>query len=120
MSAPSHVSMLSIFMTPQQVYEPSISRCAQESVSHLALSCSLHWNYIYSSAPAAANETFYLRINGQPLFARGANLIPLHPLHAGGGAGQGQEGRDGPAGPAAMARVLAAALAANMNMIRVW
>ncbi|GLC57765.1 hypothetical protein PLESTB_001264400 [Pleodorina starrii] len=60
--------------------------------------------------PKAPNETFFFRVNGQPVFARGANLIPLHVLHTDPRA----------TAPAALAAMLSDALAAGMNMIRVW
>ncbi|KXZ48197.1 hypothetical protein GPECTOR_29g104 [Gonium pectorale] len=60
--------------------------------------------------PAPPPESFYLRVNGRPVFARGANLIPLAVLHT----------DPWVAGPQGLARLLAAALGAGMNMLRIW
>ena len=52
-----------------------------------------------------ADESFLFRVNGVPLWARGANVVPLHAVEK----------------DAAAARSLvAAARAANMNMLRAW
>lgn len=59
-------------------------------------------------------ESFYFRVNGVPLFARGANLIPLAVLPTRAEAGPAAGGGGG------VQRLLRAALAANMNMVRVW
>ncbi len=54
-----------------------------------------------------AGETFQFVVNGRPVFAKGANWIPVHSFVA----GLGRED---------YARDLAAAADAHMNMIRVW
>ena len=56
---------------------------------------------------AAAGESFYVRINGVPLYLQGANLIPLDIM---------------PTRVTArnVSALLEAALAAHMNMIRIW
>ncbi|WP_221774750.1 beta-mannosidase [Pelagicoccus albus] len=54
-----------------------------------------------------AGESFYFSVNGKPVFAKGANWIPVHAFVAG-------LTRDD------YARDLESAAAANMNMIRVW
>eukprot|EP00882_Tetradesmus_deserticola_P029377 GHRQ01032906.1.p1 GENE.GHRQ01032906.1~~GHRQ01032906.1.p1 ORF type:complete len:207 (+),score=97.48 GHRQ01032906.1:89-622(+) len=78
-------------------------------------------SYASSSAAAAAGagsaaslqggaeqgESFYFRVNGVPLFAKGANLIPLHVLSTAVGDEQ-------------VVRLLQSAAAANMNMVRIW
>jgi len=52
-------------------------------------------------------ESFFFRVNGVPIYAQGANLIPLHILHT-------------RPTPANVTRLLAAALRAHMNMVRIW
>ena len=59
------------------------------------------------SAREVEGESFYFRVNGVPVFAKGANLIPLDILST----RVMQERLRG---------VLEAALDANMNMIRIW
>ena len=54
-----------------------------------------------------AGESFYFEVNGEPIFAKGANWIPMDALH-----GRVTEGR--------YDSLLSDAVAANMNMIRVW
>jgi beta-mannosidase len=54
-----------------------------------------------------AGESFYLRINGVPVFMKGANWIPLDSFLP-------------QAGPDDYRRMLTAARDANMNMLRVW
>jgi beta-mannosidase len=53
------------------------------------------------------NQNFYFRINGQPVFARGANFIPIDSFNS-------------RVTHADREYTIKAALAANMNMIRVW
>lgn len=55
----------------------------------------------------ATGESFYFRVNGVPLFAKGANLIPLHVLSTAVTKGDVQA-------------LLQSAVDANMNMIRIW
>jgi beta-mannosidase len=55
----------------------------------------------------AAGETFQFKVNGRALFAKGANWIPAHAFVA-------NLGRED------YARDLRSAIAAHMNMIRVW
>jgi hypothetical protein len=52
-------------------------------------------------------ESFYFKVNGKPLFAKGANLIPLHVLSTAVSAG-------------GVRALLQSAVDANMNMIRIW
>jgi hypothetical protein len=52
-------------------------------------------------------ESFYFKINGKALFAKGANLIPLHVLSTAVSAG-------------GVRALLQSAVDANMNMIRIW
>ncbi|CAL8468004.1 g7542 [Coccomyxa elongata] len=52
-------------------------------------------------------ESFYFRINGIPIFARGANSIPVDIFHS-------------KSTPAAMRQLVDNAVDANMNMVRVW
>jgi beta-mannosidase len=52
-------------------------------------------------------KAFYFRVNGVPIFVKGANFIPVDAFHA-------------RATPAVLERVLQAALGANMNTVRVW
>ncbi len=59
------------------------------------------------SEPDAAGRSFGMRVNGWPVFARGANWIPADALH-------GRITVDGVRG------LLQSAVDANMNMIRVW
>ena len=59
------------------------------------------------SEPDAAGRSFGFRVNGQPIFARGANWIPADALH-------GRITRD------ATRDLLQSAIDANMNMIRIW
>eukprot|EP00887_Chlorella_sp_A99_P005062 scaffold36.g5062.t1 len=59
------------------------------------------------SPSGAGLETFYLRVNGLPLFARGANLVPPDPW-------------PGPRTPARLRRLVAHAKAASHNVLRVW
>lgn len=56
---------------------------------------------------AADGESFYLRVNGVPLYAKGANLIPLHVLSTA-------------VAPGALTGLLQDAADAHFNMIRVW
>ncbi|KAL6782296.1 hypothetical protein ACKKBG_A06260 [Auxenochlorella protothecoides x Auxenochlorella symbiontica] len=55
----------------------------------------------------AVGETFFLRVNGVPMFARGANVIPDDVLESA-------------VTPARLARQVADARAVGMNMLRVW
>jgi beta-mannosidase len=59
------------------------------------------------SEPDAAGRSFGMRVNGHPVFARGANWIPADALH-------------GRIKPQAVRGLLQSAVDANMNMIRVW
>ncbi len=59
------------------------------------------------SEPDAAGRSFGMRVNGHPVFARGANWIPADALH-------------GRITPDAVRGLLQSAVDANMNMIRVW
>ena len=59
------------------------------------------------ASPDAAGRSFGFVVNGQPVFARGANWIPADALH-------GRITRD------AVRNLLQSAVDANMNMIRVW
>ncbi|MFM2269909.1 MAG: exo-beta-D-glucosaminidase, partial [Bacteroidota bacterium] len=52
-------------------------------------------------------ESFYFKLNGKPIFAKGANLIPVHFF---------QEKNN----KADYQRIIDDALGANMNMLRVW
>lgn len=52
-------------------------------------------------------ESFYFKVNDVPLFAKGANLIPLHVLGTA-------------VGPADVRALLQSAVDANMNMVRIW
>jgi beta-mannosidase len=52
-------------------------------------------------------ESFYFRVNGLPLYAKGANLIPLHVLSSAVADGD-------------VVGLLQSAAAANMNMVRIW
>lgn len=52
--------------------------------------------------------SFYFKINNIPIFAKGANQIPLDILP--------EKGQD----PALVTRILESAFATNMNMLRVW
>ncbi|EIE20788.1 glycoside hydrolase [Coccomyxa subellipsoidea C-169] len=52
-------------------------------------------------------ESFYFRVNGVPIFARGANAIPVDIFHSKSTA-------------AAMRQLVDTAVDANMNMIRIW
>lgn len=59
------------------------------------------------SEPDAAGRSFGIQVNGQPVFARGANWIPADALH-------GRITVDGVRG------LLQSAVDANMNMLRIW
>ncbi|KAL4437114.1 hypothetical protein ABPG75_004253 [Micractinium tetrahymenae] len=60
-----------------------------------------------TAAAASPGETFFFQVNGQPLYARGANIVPAHVFE--------------PAVTAAQLRQLVGdARAAHMNMLRVW
>jgi beta-mannosidase len=59
------------------------------------------------SEPDAAGRSFGMQVNGKPVFARGANWIPADALF-------GRITVDGVRG------LLQSAVAANMNMIRIW
>lgn len=59
------------------------------------------------SVPDAAGRSFGMQVNGKPVFARGANWIPADALF-------GRITVDGVRG------LLQSAVAANMNMIRIW
>ena len=52
------------------------------------------------------SETFYFRVNGVPIFAKGANYIPPHVFHS--------------RAPALALLAMRNAAAAHMNMVRVW
>jgi hypothetical protein len=60
-----------------------------------------------ASEVSEEGESFYFRVNGVPLYAKGANLIPLHVLSS-------AVSDDDVAG------MLQSAAAANMNMVRIW
>ncbi len=55
----------------------------------------------------AIGESFYFRLNGVPVFAKGSNMIPLHFF----------EER---VKIADISRIIDAAIGANMNMLRIW
>lgn len=57
--------------------------------------------------PDGDGSTFYFRLNGKPVFARGANLIPLDIFQD-------------RVTPARYRQIIDATLGANMNMLRVW
>ena len=57
--------------------------------------------------PDSIGETFYFRVNGEPVFMKGANWVPLDCFLP-------------RARPARYRRALLDAAAANMNMLRVW
>ena len=57
--------------------------------------------------PDSIGESFYVRVNGVPVFAKGANYIPIDHFTP-------------RAGPAEYRALFEAATAANMNMLRVW
>lgn len=57
--------------------------------------------------PDAAGSGFHFEVNGIPVFAKGANLIPFDMFAP-------------RVGPAQLRRVLESAVQANMNMVRVW
>lgn len=52
-------------------------------------------------------ETFYLKVNGWPIFAKGANMVPLRVAHSAMTKG-------------VVSDAVQHAVGANMNMIRVW
>ena len=52
------------------------------------------------------SETFYFKVNGVPIFAKGANYIPPHVFHS--------------RAPALALLAMRNAAAAHMNMVRVW
>jgi beta-mannosidase len=52
-------------------------------------------------------ETFYIKVNGLPIFAKGSNMVPLRVLHSSMTRGM-------------IADTIQHALGANMNMIRIW
>lgn len=60
-----------------------------------------------SNSDSDSGESFYFRVNGVPLFAKGANLVPLHVLSSA-------------ASNRLAAALVADAAAAGMNMLRVW
>jgi hypothetical protein len=70
---------------------------------------SQHAPSVGASAPTAATagESFYFSVNGVPVFAKGANLIPLHVLSTAVSEGS-------------VRALLQSAVDANMNMIRIW
>ena len=55
----------------------------------------------------AIGESFYFRLNGVPVFAKGSNMIPLHFFE------ERVKKED-------ISRTIDAAIGANMNMLRVW
>ena len=57
--------------------------------------------------PDDAGRSFYVEVNGEPIFAKGANTIPIAPLY-----------RD--VTEDKYAHLIESAAAANMNMLRVW
>jgi hypothetical protein len=52
-------------------------------------------------------ESFYFKVNGVPIYMKGANLVPLHILPTN-------------VSKAAVHELLQYALQSNMNMIRIW
>jgi beta-galactosidase/beta-glucuronidase len=60
------------------------------------------------SLVAGTGLSFYFKVNGMPIFAKGANEIPLDVLPE-----RGQN-------PETVSRILESAHATNMNMLRVW
>jgi beta-mannosidase len=60
------------------------------------------------SLVAGTGLSFYFKVNGVPIFAKGANEIPLDVLPE-----RGQN-------PETVSRILESAHATNMNMLRVW
>jgi beta-galactosidase/beta-glucuronidase len=57
-------------------------------------------------APGEPSATFYFRVNGVPIFAKGGNYIPPSIFHS--------------RAPGLVTGVMDAAAAAHMNMVRVW
>ena len=57
--------------------------------------------------PDDAGRSFYIEVNGEPIFAKGANTIPIAPLYR----DVTEEKYD---------HLIESAAAANMNMLRVW
>ena len=60
-----------------------------------------------STLSVTAGESFYFRVNGVPLFMKGANLIPLRVMRT-------------DVGRADVRALVDAAAAAHMNVLRVW
>ena len=65
--------------------------------------------------------TYHIRINGSPVFVKGANMIPVDVFHGHGGGGGGDRAKVTAAARAKTERLLIAATQANMNASwRVW
>jgi hypothetical protein len=60
-----------------------------------------------ANTSARSGETYYFKVNGVPIFAKGANLVPLRVIASAVTKGVIQDTMD-------------YALATNMNMIRIW
>lgn len=82
-----------------------------------------HVELIDRSEHDQSPATYHLRVNGSPVFVKGANMIPVDAFHGHGGGSGGGGGGGSPAAAAAAAtteRLLMAAISANMNAVRVW
>ena len=67
---------------------------------------------------AGTGDAFHLRINGSPVFVKGANVVNVDAFHGHGGGVGGSD--ETPSTVDTTERLLSAAVAANMNAVRVW
>jgi beta-mannosidase len=102
----SSVSVRVGFRTAELVQQP-LDEAWADIAAHFLPSVNDSTQQVAGAAAQLEGESFYFRVNGVPVYARGANLIPLHVLHE-------------RVTPAAVRTLVLQAAAAHMNMIRVW
>jgi len=93
-------------MGPQRLYEMIVEVEAAGRVDRARKRIGLRTLEVVTE-PDSIGESFFVRVNGVPVFAKGANYIPLDHFTP-------------RVGPAEYRAMFEAATAANMNMLRVW
>jgi beta-mannosidase len=93
-------------MGPQRLYDVVVEVAAGGRIDRARRRIGLRTLDVVTE-PDSIGESFYVRVNGVPVFAKGANYIPIDHFTP-------------RAGPAEYRALFEDATAANMNMLRVW
>jgi hypothetical protein len=95
-----------LILLPTYLVLPPFSTCRDGS---WAMTRDGRWEHVPKSGDQAdiEGESFYFKVNGVPIYMKGANLVPLHILPTN-------------VSKAAVHELLQYALQSNMNMIRIW